>query len=115
MDYYDRIAELTCLADIDESRDYEVDMSGIYTDGTKFYFITASGCSCWSGEYDETVYNSFEELKNAIAMDDTSDYAPSLNGVRYLITTAESVLPNPSPKVLDSDSSVLDWLSANFG
>ena len=95
MDYNNRIEQLQCLAEIHESRDYEVDMSGIYTDGDKFYFITASGCSCWSGEYEESVYDSFDALKKAIMTDDISDYAPSLNGVRYLITTAETQLPNP--------------------
>lgn len=115
MRYYDRIEELNCLAEIDESRDYEVDMAGIYTDGDKFYFITASGCSCWDGEYDETVYDSFEDLKKAIITDDVSDYNPSLNGVRYLITTAELALPNPPVRVLDADMSVIEWLNANRG
>lgn len=115
MDYYKRIEELTCLADIDESQDYETDYSGIYTNGEKFYFIATSGCSCWDGsDYHETEYASFEDLKKALMTDDVSIYNPSLNGVRHLVVTAELSLGlPPSPRVLLDDESVLDWLGSN--
>ena len=117
MNYQNRIEELRCLSDIDESRDYEVDMSGIYTNGEKFYFIATSGCSCWDGDdYDETVYDSFEDLKKALITDDVSIYNPSLSGVKYLIETAEATFPNPpAPRVLNEDESVLNWLASNLG
>ena len=53
----ERRAELRELAFIDESADYEVDQASICVDekGT-FYLLTASGCSCWSGEYEEEQY-----------------------------------------------------------
>lgn len=116
MDYYKRIEELTCLSELDESADYETDYSGIYTDGKKFYFIAASGCSCWDGDYTESVYNSFKALKKALISDDLSDYTPSLSGVRYLIETAESCLSASKVKrELSSDESLLDWLDSNLG
>jgi hypothetical protein len=94
MDYNRRVGELTCLAFIDESEPYEVDMNGIYTDGDKFYIISASGCSCWDGEYEESAYDSFEELKDALNTDDVSSYNPSLKGIEILIKEAESNLSN---------------------
>lgn len=114
--YSIRIGELNCLAEIDESRDYEVDMSGIYTNGEKFYFISTSGCSCWDGDvYSETAFDSFADLKRSLVTEDVSDYNPSLTGVRSLIEQAESALGIPPTKHVDPDSSVLDWLSSNFG
>ena len=115
MDYYEKINSLNCLAEIDNSDGYDIDVSGIYTDGVKFYFISASGCSCWEGEYDEEIFDSFNALKKSLIADDISDYAPSLKNVKYLITTAESLLTNKPSKTLDSDMSIIEWLSANSG
>lgn len=115
MNYNTRINELQCLADIDESMDYEVDYSGIYTDGAKFYFIATSGCSCWDGDdYDESVYNSFEDLKKELIADDVSRFNPSLSGARYLIETAERILGVPKQEE-SHDLSIIEWLSSNSG
>lgn len=93
-DYDDRKSELKTLAFIDEADSYEVDENGIYTDGEKFYLLSASGCSCWDGEFDEVEYNSFEELKQALLGDegDGYRYCPSLEGARQLIKEAEEAL-----------------------
>ncbi len=93
--YYDfdgRRNELRELAFIDESADWEVDQTSICVDeeGT-FYLLTASGCSCWSGEYDEEKFASFEALEHALLNGDRT-YNPSLSGVQTLLEEARKSL-----------------------
>jgi len=93
--YYDfdnRRNELRELAFIDESADYEVDQTSICVDedGT-FILLTASGCSCWSGEYEEEQFDSFEALENALVGGDRT-YNPSLTGVQTLLAEARERL-----------------------
>lgn len=40
------------LHDEDTADSYEVDESQLYFDGKKYYWLQASGCSCWDGDYD---------------------------------------------------------------
>lgn len=89
MDYYKRVEELKELAFLDSSADYEVDYVGIYTDGKLFYYISASGCSCWDGDYDEESFEDFESLRRFVLGEDLPRYNPSLNGARALIEEAE--------------------------
>lgn len=90
MNYYDRQNELKQLAFIDEADAYEVDEVGIYTDGNIFYILSASGCSCWDGDYDEEIFNDFESLKNfLLGNGEMNRYNPSINGAKSLIEEAE--------------------------
>ena len=91
-DFDDRRNELRELAFIDESADYEVDQTSICVDeeGT-FYLLTASGCSCWSGEYEEERFDSLEALENALVGGDRT-YNPSLTGVQALLQEARERL-----------------------
>ncbi len=118
MDYYERVDELECLAFLDESADYEVDMTGIYTDKVKFFVISASGCSCWDGDYHEEVYETFKDLKDSFKLDEVNPYQPSLSGVETLVKEAEmkihgitEVTEETKGKPLDL-SAVAVWLSA---
>lgn len=72
MGWYTRVDELECLAFLDEAEPYTVDQCGVYLDtkSGKFYVLTASGCSCWSGEYDEEEYDTLSEV--FAALDDGS-------------------------------------------
>ena len=88
MEYYKRREELKELAFLDEADSYEVDESGIYTDGVKFYLLTASGCSCWDGDYDEAVFEDFDSLKTFLINEDLPRYNPSLRGGQELIAEA---------------------------
>lgn len=93
--YYDfdnRRNELRELAFIDESADWEVDQTSICVDeeGT-FYLLTASGCSCWSGEYEEERFDSFEALEAALLNEDRT-YNPSLTGAQQLLKEARNRL-----------------------
>lgn len=92
MEYDDRRASLRELAFVDEADSYEVDEVGIYTDGGKFYILSASGCSCWDGDYDEEIFDDFESLKTFLLNEDMQRYNPSLNGAKALIAEAESNL-----------------------
>lgn len=97
MNYYNRKEELTQLAFIDEADSWEVDETGIYTNGEKFYVLTASGCSCFSGdegEWDEKEFDSFEELRHFLLTEDLPRYNPSINGAKALIEEAEKLLQN---------------------
>lgn len=94
MDYYDRQKSLTILASIDESEPYEVDEAiiGLDQDG-RFVLLTASGCSCWDGDYDEEVFDSLDALEKALIQGDEDGndkyhYNPSLNGARALVAEA---------------------------
>lgn len=89
MEYYSKRESLRELAFLDEADSYEVDETGIYTDEVKFYLLTASGCSCWDGDYDEAVFDDFESLKNFLLSEDLPRYNPSLNGAKELIAEAE--------------------------
>lgn len=95
MDYYDRQKELKELVSIDEADVYEVDGVGIYLDekSGKFVLLSASGCSCWDGEFDEAEFDSLDELASSLidGDEDGSDryrYNPSLKGARQLIEKA---------------------------
>lgn len=89
MDYYERLKSLKQLAFVDESYPYEVDEAGIYLNEQtgQFYLITASGCSCWDGEYDEEVFDSLDQLELSLINED-SRYRPSLGGSKLLIAEA---------------------------
>lgn len=92
MYYDDRAAQLRELAFVDEADSYEVDQTGIYVDenGT-FVLLTASGCSCWEGDYDEEQFESLDALENALINGDRT-YNPSLNGARQLVAEARNRL-----------------------
>lgn len=63
-DFYDRKRELIELSAEDNSEQYSIDENGIYYDPRTelFVWLSASGCSCWDGEYSETTYDTLEEL-----------------------------------------------------
>ena len=89
MDYYDRVKELEELSSYNESEPYEVDMGGIYWDPSakKYCFITASGCSCWDGGYDESQYDKLSELLVAEQVGPTA-YSPSLSTMERMAEEA---------------------------
>lgn len=54
------------LAEVDESQPYEVDRTAIFsTSEGEFILATASGCSCWSGEWQIERFKTLEEIENA--------------------------------------------------
>ena len=79
------------LASIDEADSYEVDEAHILRNKKtgKYVLRTASGCSCWSGDYDEEVYDSLDELEYAL-IHSGRDYNPSLSGVDTLMAEARA-------------------------
>ena len=109
MYYYDRTAQLTELASLDESEDYEVDYSfvGLDSDG-KFVLLTASGCSCWDGDYEETPFDSLDALEASLIEGDADGndihrYNPSLSGAKEMIARARETL---SKIVVDKPNSI---------
>lgn len=85
----DRVEQLKKLAFIDESERYKVDQTGIFYDPltTKFVLLTATGCSCWDGEYDEERFDSLDSLETSL-ITDSRDHNPTLMGVRVLMAEA---------------------------
>lgn len=82
------------LASIDEGHSYEVDQTAIYVkpDGT-FAFATASGCSCWSGDWDVQDFDTLDDIDAAWTsgvLDGT--YNPSAKGYVELMTEARQSL-----------------------
>ena len=91
---YEREKELKTLASIDQDEDgWGIDRYDISFDPTtkKYSYITASGCSCWDGDYDESLFDSFNELIKVL--DENAEleghYMPSVLGAQQLIAEAK--------------------------
>lgn len=75
----------TLIAVIDESEPYEVDMAEIWkTKDGSYAYLTASGCSCWDGDFKRTDYNTKELLALALIQGETQ-WNPSLRGSLELL------------------------------
>lgn len=95
MSYWDdeiKAAGYVELASIDESEFYEVDMAEVYYVPTerKFILRTASGCSCWDGDYDETKFDTLPALREHLLGAGNERYTPSLSGAVTLMDEAEA-------------------------
>jgi hypothetical protein len=80
-------ATWTLLGTIDEAAPYEVDQTSVYKNGNGFVLATASGCSCWDGDWEVQKFRSLDRLFEAIGA--TGDrtgyhYNPSLEGAKTL-------------------------------
>jgi len=86
---YDENPDLEHLATVDEADRYEVDEAHVYRSKKtgKLLLVTASGCSCWNGDYNEETYDSLDELEYALVHRER-DYNPSLSGVDSLMAQA---------------------------
>ena len=84
--YHDRTSNLDCLAYVDESEDYSVDYHGVYYDSNNgtFLYITASGCSCWDGEYEEEEFPTLSACIQGIEAY-KGDYEPSIRTIEELV------------------------------
>lgn len=102
MDYHRRLEQLEVLSELDESMDYEVDYSAIGFDkeNRQFVLVTASGCSCWDGDYEEEYFNSLYELEVALSNDNRS-YNPSILGGQQLISEAREKWASMCDAVMD--------------
>lgn len=55
------------IATMDESQSpYEIDVAYIIDNGQKYILATASGCSCWEGDYVIEEYSTLAELEKAL-------------------------------------------------
>lgn len=81
------------LAQVDESESYEIDVAEVYRDTVKnkFVLVTASGCSCWDGQYEAEEYDNLEDIeKYLLSRDDKGyEYNPSLKGAEELVVEAK--------------------------
>ena len=80
-------AEWSLLATVDESESYEVDIAEIWKTPSGYALLTASGCSCWGGEYETAEFTSLELLAVALLKEDRT-YNPSTRGALDLLTDA---------------------------
>lgn len=78
------------LAVLDESESYEVDITEIHYDPEtkEFLLLTASGCSCWEGDYSEERFKSLKALGESMIKEDRQ-YNPSFVGAKQLLIEAE--------------------------
>ena len=90
MEYYDIKKELTELAMLDESADYEVDYTFIGLDEKtgKFALVTASGCSCWDGGADVEYFDDLDQMEQSLVTEDRT-YNPSLLGAKSVMQEAK--------------------------
>lgn len=76
------------VADVDESESYEVDQTQIvYVPSTdKFWLLTASGCSCWDGDWDAEEFDNLDVLFASLidGRADERQYTPSFKGAQTL-------------------------------
>jgi hypothetical protein len=75
------------LGEIDESEPYEVDQTAIFRVGKTFRLATASGCSCWDGEWEVSTFRSLDRLFDAIGINGKGNdhiYQPTLKGAETL-------------------------------
>lgn len=80
------------LVMIDESEPYEVDEAHVlYYPSKTFALKTASGCSCWDGEYDYENFDTLEQMEESLFTVDRR-YSPTLVGARQLIAEARKAL-----------------------
>lgn len=91
--YRERQSELLQLGFIDQSEAYEIDENGIYYDvdapeGLQFIVLSASGCSCWDGEFNEDSFASLDEVEKFLVHEDVNQYAPTLSGAQTLVAEA---------------------------
>lgn len=87
------------LAEDDQSEAYEVDIASIYIDEQGLFVLaTASGCSCWSGEWDTETYPTLDALANAtVGVDRQWHY--SQVGYEKLVAEAREALPGALAKL----------------
>lgn len=80
------------IAAIDESEPYEVDMTEIYINDEDhtITLVTASGCSCWEGEYQTREFVTLEQLEKELRDPDINKYHynPSIAGLQTLLEQA---------------------------
>lgn len=87
--------EWELLAELDQSEPYEVDITAIYRGAGKIILATASGCSCWDGEYDIEYFDTIDELAASVAVTgDDRRYNPSPKAAAELVAEARAVLAN---------------------
>lgn len=92
-----RLAEETgwnLIASIDESEPYEVDQTAIFADGDEWILATASGCSCWDGDWEVERYDSLDSLFESIGPKSGVGraYNPSFAGAEALRAQVEARL-----------------------
>lgn len=93
MGFHDPETEgLELLATCDESEDYNIDETQILWDKkTREYVVrSASGCSCWEGEFDETRFRSMKKVAVHLLGPGQARYNPSLLGAKKLIEEAKA-------------------------
>lgn len=89
----DRVGELEQLAYVDEADSWEVDRTGIFRDPKtgKLALLTASGCSCWDGEFFEEQHATLAALAAALLTTDRT-HNPTLKGAEALVAEARAAL-----------------------
>ena len=83
------------LSLVDESEPYEVDQTAIYlTPQGKFAYASASGCSCWGGDWTVSDFDSLDEIEETFLKEDIHMYNPSMKGFRSLMAEAREAFDN---------------------
>lgn len=81
----------TCLADLDESAAYEVDVTEIWRGDGQVWLVTATGCSCWDGDYRAEPFPDLTALDRSLYHDERK-FTASPAGALALVLTARAAL-----------------------
>lgn len=79
------------LSGVDESAPYEVDYTEIWRapDGS-FVLVTASGCSCWDGDFDMQPFTTLDALAESLLGTERTYGNPSAINSQALVEAARA-------------------------
>lgn len=87
----DAFATWTLLASSDLADSYEVDEFRIYQtlDEKVFIFASASGCSCWDGDWQVEFYFSLDDMPKHVLEREGYEFNPSIAGIEEMVRMAK--------------------------
>lgn len=90
-DEVDKYGELLAIVD-DSEGCCEVDITELWKKDNIYFLLTASGCSCWAGEFESREFDSLDTLEADLRGDkaDKYMYNPSLVGLQKLLEQARA-------------------------
>ncbi len=82
------------LSELDKSEAYEIDVMEIWqSEDGRIQYVSASGCSCWDGEYSTEDFDSIDALVAGLTKEDAaSGYNPTPAGLAELAAEARKFI-----------------------
>lgn len=80
------------IAEQDDSEGYDVDRTAIFTTPEGFVLATASGCSCWGGEWWIENFDTLDDIEVDLIRNNDRRYKPSLVGSVSVVDEAREFI-----------------------